>query len=106
MPFTPFHFGPGFLIKVLLQRHFSFLVFVLTQVLIDLETLFFMWAGQYPLHRILHTYIGCNLIVIIGAVVGKFVFNLIRLKISWLTAFISSTIGSYSHVFLDSGVSP
>jgi hypothetical protein len=37
MPFTPFHMGPGLLMKVGLQGSFSLMVFGWTQVLIDLQ---------------------------------------------------------------------
>ena len=39
MPFTPFHFGPGALLKSFLRHRFSFVTFVASQVVIDFETL-------------------------------------------------------------------
>ena len=44
MPITPFHFGPGALIKAAVPDHFSWTVFALANVVIDLEpvSLFFL----------------------------------------------------------------
>lgn len=55
MPFTPFHFGPGLLVKAAAPRHVSFAAFVAANVAIDVETLVNMIAGQTPLHAMLHT---------------------------------------------------
>ncbi len=51
MPFTPFHFGPGLFAKSLLPRHFSWLAFVASQVLIDCETLFYLVQRAWPIPR-------------------------------------------------------
>ena len=37
MPATPYHFGPGLLIKAAAPRQFSMAAYSLTQVVIDLE---------------------------------------------------------------------
>jgi hypothetical protein len=63
MPVTPFHFGPGLLIKGLIPRHFSFTGFVAAQVVIDVETVYWILRDAWPWHRVLHTVPG-------GAVVG------------------------------------
>ena len=55
MPFTPFHFGPGLLLKAAAPRQVSFLAFAVTQVLIDLESLYNLVQGAWPVHRELHT---------------------------------------------------
>lgn len=60
MPFTPFHFGPGLLLKSLSPRHFSFTAFVATQVVIDCETLYYLAQNAYPVHRTLHTLVGAT----------------------------------------------
>ena len=116
MPFTPFHFGPGALIKAGLRKYFSFSIFVFTQVIIDLETLYFILKEDFPLHRTLHTYLGSNIAVLIAVIVGRPVCrtaikiwnrvtnNLFKLnaEITVASAFITAIIGAYSHVFLDS----
>jgi hypothetical protein len=38
MPFTPFHFGPGALLKSIFPRSVSLSAFVASQVLIDSST--------------------------------------------------------------------
>ena len=39
MPFTPLHMGPGMFVKAAMPRHFSIIVFGLTQIVLDLEAL-------------------------------------------------------------------
>jgi hypothetical protein len=58
MPFTPIHMGPGMAVKAAMPRHFSIVVFGLTQIVIDVEVLWQLAIGGYPLHRFCHTYLG------------------------------------------------
>lgn len=60
MPFTPFHFGPGLLVKSLAPRRFSWTAFATAQVLIDCETMYHILKHEYPLHRELHTFVGAT----------------------------------------------
>ena len=60
MPFTPFHLGPGLLLKGSAPRRFSWAAFAAAQVLIDCETLYYILNRQYPLHRELHTFVGAT----------------------------------------------
>ena len=62
MPFTPFHVGPGAAIKAIMPRHFSFTVFCFAQIVTDIETAFYLLRGEYPLHRIFHTYLGATVV--------------------------------------------
>lgn len=55
MPFTPYHFGPGLLLKAAAPRRFSFLAFATTQVAIDLESLYYLTMGDPHVHRAMHT---------------------------------------------------
>lgn len=58
MPITPFHFGPGALIKAIAPRYFSWTIFALANVLIDLEpVVLFLLIGD-PAHPWLHTLPG------------------------------------------------
>ena len=75
MPFTPFHFGPGLFAKSLLPRHFSWLAFIASQVLIDCETLFYLVQRTYPVHRFFHTLLGG---AVAGAVTGVALVGLTR----------------------------
>jgi hypothetical protein len=63
MPFTPFHFGPGLLLKAVTPRRFSFTAYAATQVVIDCETGYYLLRGEWPVHRVLHT-------LLVGGVVG------------------------------------
>ncbi len=42
MPFTPYHLGPGLLLKSVLSHRFSLMVFACSQFLLDLEPLFYL----------------------------------------------------------------
>lgn len=59
MPFTPFHFGPGFLFGYPLRRRMDFLTFLIANVVVDLRaTIVFFGFLSGPLHGPLHTYLG------------------------------------------------
>src|SRR5688500_1759179 len=83
MPFTPFHLGPGAVFKVIGGRHFSFMVFGGSQVLMDIEPLIGIIQGRSDLHGYMHTVLGALIIGTIAGVIGKpvsaFVLRLIRL---------------------------
>ena len=120
MPVTPFHFGPGALIKSFAPRHFSLSVFALSQGLIDLEPAYYWLRDQDPWHRFFHTYAGAAVIALISLFVGKWLcpwflrwwnrqlsaaqarWLEVRAEISWVGAASGAIIGAYSHVFLDS----
>jgi hypothetical protein len=107
MPVTPYHFGPGIFIKSFLQRRFSLIVFIWTQILIDIQPLMVLITGKGILHGFSHTYLGASFIAIIGSITGmciiKLVFpNTIFNPRLWKITFFSAFIGSYSHVLLDS----
>jgi hypothetical protein len=70
MPVTPFHFGIGVLAKGCGSRHFSLIGFCTAQVVLDLESGYFLCCGGWPLHRWLHTLIGASLVCTTVAVVG------------------------------------
>lgn len=60
MPITPFHFGPGAAIHALAPKQVSFLAFCVSNILIDIEPLYFMLTDQYPLHRFFSHTDRCN----------------------------------------------
>jgi len=120
MPITPFHFGPGALIKAAAPRHFSFTVFAFSQVLIDLEPIgFFVFTGA-PIHPWLHTYLGATLVFLASWRTGPPVCEwALRVWNAWLNpsqarwlayeprismkaAGAGAFIGAYSHVAIDS----
>lgn len=113
MPFTPFHMGPGILIKALLQGSFSLMLFGWSQVVMDIQPLIVLLTGEGHLHGFSHTYIGATLLAIFSVLSGKhlseFGLKLVGVarksnpvKISWWVAFVSAFIGTYTHVVLDS----
>jgi membrane-bound metal-dependent hydrolase YbcI (DUF457 family) len=71
MPFTPFHFGPGVILKGLGPRWISLTAFVGAQVAIDVESGYHLFRGDWPVHRIAHT---LPVATFIGLVVGVGVY--------------------------------
>jgi Domain of unknown function (DUF4184) len=120
MPFTPFHMGPGLAMKALAGRHFSLVVFGVSQVLIDLEPLVRIIRGDAVLHGWTHTYVGATAIAVVAAILGRpvcqFLLDRWQPKPSWRwlaelggdwritqrAAYIAAFAGTYSHVLLDS----
>ena len=120
MPLTPFHMGPGLLLKAALQRRFSLIVFGWSQVVIDLQPLIVMITGSGTLHGLTHTYVVATLIALFCGVTGGWVATwVLRLVnreltpkqqtllgtdrgVTRIVAMTSAAIGSYSHVLLDS----
>ena len=112
MPFTPFHMGPGILVKGLMQGSFSLMAFGWTQIVMDIQPLIVLITGEGHLHGFSHTYIGATFLAIISAVTGKYLSQLglwifritasYRTSIPWAVVLTSAFIGSYSHVLLDS----
>ena len=117
MPVTPFHLGPAYFVKVAAPRRFSFRVFLLTQVIIDLESLYFIVKNEYPLHRILHTFVGAAVVAILCVYPGRTLLSgmsklwnhvlggikALRLdeNISYQSAIVGSGFGAFSHIMLD-----
>lgn len=120
MPFTPFHLGPGTVIKAVAGRYFSLTVFGFAQVAIDLEPLIRILRHDSILHGPSHTYLGAFVIGLLALFVGKkacqwlprvwnALFNFKYLEwlqvhsdITWLAASTGAFIGTFSHVLLDS----
>ena len=113
MPFTPFHMGPGILVKAILQGSFSLMVFGWAQIVMDIQPLFVLITGNGQLHGFSHTYIGATLLAVFSALSGKYLSEIgLKLlgisrkgnpiKIRWWISFLSAFIGTYSHVALDS----
>ena len=112
MPFTPFHMGPGILIKSLLQGSFSLMVFGWSQIVMDIQPLVVLLTGHGHLHGFSHTYVGASLLAVFCGLTGKYLAELglkilnmnfsLPIEISWLVSFMSAFIGCFSHVMLDS----
>lgn len=118
MPFTPLHLGPGAVLKAALGRHFSFLVFGGTQVLMDIEPLVRMLRGDAVLHGPTHTFLGATLVALLASAIGRPIshvalrwWNARRtaasswratcLPIAWHAVITGAFVGAWSHVLLD-----
>jgi membrane-bound metal-dependent hydrolase YbcI (DUF457 family) len=113
MPFTPYHFGPSALIGLPLKRRIDIPVFVLANVIVDLEpgaVMFFRL--DYPLHGYLHTLIFGGLV---GLVWGLAAYLLLKPAFKLLMRIFSlpyqptlpkmmssGLLGIWLHVFIDS----
>jgi hypothetical protein len=124
MPITPFHFGPAAALKAVAPRHFSFTMFVFTNVVIDVEPLYFMATGGWPIHRFCHTYLGATVVAMACFFVGRPVCSWalrlwnsrldaaqarwlgVETRIAALPALTGALIGGWSHVLLDSLMHP
>lgn len=72
MPATPFHLGPGLLIKAAAPRQFSMAAYSLAQVVIDVEAGYYLLRGEYPVHRQAHTFLLGGLIgLLCGLIVSR-----------------------------------
>lgn len=71
MPITPFHFGPGALIKCIAPGRVSWTVFALANVLIDLEPIGLFFLTGDPAHPWLHTPPGAVAVAVLAATAGR-----------------------------------
>ena len=111
MPFTPYHFGPSGFIGLVFGKWIDLPVFVLANVIVDVEVLIF---GMLVLHGSVHRY--CHTLLI-GAVVGalwgiaayplrRFFKRMMRVfyipyKTSLRKMVISGVLGVWLHVLID-----
>jgi len=111
MPFTPYHFGPSAFFGLVFRKWLDVPVFVLANVIVDLEVLVIMtFELGRPMHRYFHT-------LLIGAVVGivwamaayplrhtfKKVMRLLHIpyRTSLGKMIISGVLGVWLHVLID-----
>ncbi|MBW7988874.1 MAG: hypothetical protein FVQ84_02475 [Planctomycetes bacterium] len=111
MPFTPYHFGPSGFLGLVFRKWIDIPVFVLANVIVDVEVLVVMIFGLgWPPHRYCHT-------LLIGGVVGmlwgiaayplRHIFKKIMrifhipYKPHFLKMVISGIIGVWLHVLID-----
>lgn len=122
LPYTPYHFGPGLLLKAGLARRLSFLAFCTTQVAVDLESWYYLTGGEYPVHRLLHTFLGATLIGLgvaglvlitdraVRWVIGRRAAHLsigrpvvvFASEVNWRGVLVGGLLGGLTHVLLDS----
>ena len=123
MPITPLHFGLGAALKAALAGAFSFTVFALVNIVVDIEPVVRVVIAADRLHAHAHTYLGATVIAIPCAIFGRplcewalRVWNsrldasLARLQmnasISKTSAWSGALLGAWSHVALDSIMHP
>lgn len=111
MPFTPFHFGAHACVALPLQKKLDVPVFILANVIIDIEPLLVMlFAWDYPLHGYVHTFLGS---FVVGALWGCIAYPF-RISITKLMNFfrlsyepilrrsiLSGALGGCMHVLFD-----
>jgi membrane-bound metal-dependent hydrolase YbcI (DUF457 family) len=117
MPITPFHLLAITPIKAIAPRKFSWSVFTLVNIVIDLEPISYFIITLNPSHRFFHTIIGATLIAVLCAVYGRRFCEVIieiwndETKSKWLicdtnisktAAWSGALIGGCTHLFLDS----
>ena len=119
MPVTPLHLGPGVAFKSVAARHVSFNIFAFTQVLIDLEALYYFALNDDHMHRHLHTFLGAAIIAAVSVVIGRPVCQwllkkwnshlspkqkqwlYVEPKISIKSAIWGAALGAFCHILLD-----
>jgi membrane-bound metal-dependent hydrolase YbcI (DUF457 family) len=111
MPFTPYHFGPSALLGLTFKKWLDIPVFVLANVIVDIEVLVIKQFGHvWPAHGYCHT-------LLFGAVVGaiwgiaayplRHLFEKVMriLLIPYRTGFwkmvVSGVLGVWLHVLID-----
>jgi membrane-bound metal-dependent hydrolase YbcI (DUF457 family) len=112
MPFTPFHFGPALFIGLLLFSLFDLPTLMVSSVVVDLEPFFVLRLRlNYPLHGFFHSYLGGTILALVVAVamfiLRDFTESIMRVfklqqKSSFKKILVTSLLGVYSHIFLDS----
>jgi membrane-bound metal-dependent hydrolase YbcI (DUF457 family) len=121
MPITPFHIIAAAPIKAIIPRHFSWSIFTLTNIFIDLEPItYFIFTG-IPSHKFFHSIFGATLIGLIcalyfrklcGNYIMKWNKSLHQIDRKWLEVrnykihlfegVTGGLIGAWSHITLDS----
>jgi len=112
--------GPGLLLKGILQGGFSLMIFGWVQILMDIQPLLAMLAGDHALHGVSHTFMGAVIIALLGAWSGRLLVRWfvtwetrrgggaslawcgLSAHVAWWVALLSAFLGAGSHVFMDS----
>lgn len=112
MPLTPFHIGPTGILGLIFKKYFDIFSLVISSVIVDLEPIIvIVFNLKYPIHGFFHSFVGGSIILIILSIliylnrkkVEKFLLKFkIKENFGFRKIFISSLIGIYSHIILDS----
>jgi membrane-bound metal-dependent hydrolase YbcI (DUF457 family) len=109
MPVTPFHFGPGTLLKAIAPRSVSLAAFALSQIAIDVESGYHLVRNEWPVHREVHSFLVTG---VVGALTGVAVWSVgrsldpsgearIRAEVALSPALVGGLAGGLSHPLLD-----
>ncbi len=111
MPFTPYHFGPSGLVGLAFRKWIDIPVFVLANVIVDIEVLVLGLLGVgWPRHRYFHTLLigtAVGVIWAIAAYLARRFFKKIMqiIRIPYQTGFwkmvVSGVLGVWLHVIID-----
>lgn len=112
MPITPLHFGPGAVVALIFRRAIDLPVFILANVVVDIEPLMVMiFQYNYPLHGYAHTFLFGGTLGILWALAAfgmrdflKKAMNVFALpyKARLGRMLLSGVLGIWFHVLLDS----
>ena len=112
MPYTPYHFGPSGLVALVFKKYIDIPVFVLANVVVDVEVLVINLLGlKWPVHRYAHTLLIGTLAGIVWALAAyplrhlfKKIMTILRLpyQTSLRRMLISGILGVWLHVLIDS----
>ncbi len=111
MPYTPFHFGPSGFIALTFRKWIDVPVFVLANVIVDIEVLVIMLLGiGLPRHRHCHTLLIGAAVGIVWGLAAYLLRNILKkimqiFRISYKTGFwkmvVSGILGVWFHVVVD-----
>ena len=114
IPFTPFHFGPGGFLGVVLLKWVDFPTLIIASVIIDIEPIMvIVFNLSYPLHGLLHSFFGAFLAAFVLILVMKYlreyflpIMEVFKLKqeIKLRSISIGAFLGTFSHVLLDAPI--
>jgi membrane-bound metal-dependent hydrolase YbcI (DUF457 family) len=111
VPITPFHFGPGVLLHSAAPRRVSFIAFVAANGITDVESIYNVLAGNFPVHRFLHTFVGATLVTALTVALFMAMRRLARSvslpnwfewrQLSSIAVVTGAALGAFSHIVLD-----
>lgn len=111
MPFTPYHFGPSGFIGLALRKYIDIPVFVLANVIVDVEVLVInLLELGWPMHRYTHTLLLGTAAGVIWAIAAyslrhlfKKIMQIIRVpyQTNLRKMVLSGVLGVWLHVVID-----
>jgi len=112
MPFTPYHFGPSGCVALPLRKYIDVPVFVLANVVVDLEPGIVLAFGlNYPLHGLCHTFLFGTIIGLVWALAAYLARNYLKRLMKFVglpyetslrKMILSGLLGIWFHILIDS----